>query len=471
MKKRKQQHILLAIVLGNAVQQLGFNMKRRRDREYEEDEDDDETVDHRTLPRAKRKEFQHKDTMERLQHDYLGPEPLFDGKQFEVMFRISKYRFERLMQDIGNSQNPFFLEFPDCVGNIPVSMQAKLLLPLKTMAYGVPPHCFCDYFRMSRTMARECCIMFDKVVKNLYEQEYLRYPTAEDLLGVCGLHKSVHGMDGMLGSLDCMHTYWKNCPVGWQGSYRGKEKKPTIVLEAMADYHMWFWHAAYGYAGTLNDLNILALSPFLEKLIDGSFASMEVEAGVVPYTVGPQAFNQMYILVDGIYPRYTRFVHSIKIPGTRDEEKFSKWQEACRKDIERAFGVLQAKWQCLARPMHQMDLKLIGSRMASCLILHNMCVSDRVMDGDVYARYNPGASILEGDLIEDVEYPNDLLERQGPTDPGDRSTIGGGHEDLETIVSLSRHERWKLMKDGDEYKRLHMALQEKVRLIRKQRKL
>jgi hypothetical protein len=78
-----------------------------------------------------------------------------------------------------------------------------------------------------------------------------------------------------------MHTYWKNCPVAWQGSYQGKEGKPTIVLEAISDYHLWFWHASYGYAGTLNDRTILNLSPLLQSLIDGTFKSLEEAAKVV----------------------------------------------------------------------------------------------------------------------------------------------------------------------------------------------
>jgi hypothetical protein len=70
------------------------------------------------------------------------------------------------------------------------------------------------------------------------------------------------------GSLDCTHIFWKNCPKAWRGSYKGKEDKPSIVFEAIANYHQWFWHASYGYAGTLNDINILSLSPFHESLMD-----------------------------------------------------------------------------------------------------------------------------------------------------------------------------------------------------------
>ena len=91
----------------------------------------------------------------------------------------------------------------------------------------------------------------------------------------------------MLGSLDCMHTAWDKCPVGWQGSFKnGKKKKPSIVLEAACDYHLWFWHASYGYAGTMNDLNILNLSPLLEMIVSGDLAKLEEE--VTPYNIGDE---------------------------------------------------------------------------------------------------------------------------------------------------------------------------------------
>jgi hypothetical protein len=58
-------------------------------------------------------------------------------------------------------------------------------------------------------------------------------------------------------------------------------------------------------------------------------------------------------LVDGIYPRYNRFVKSQKNPITTAQQSFASWQEAAvRKDtIERAFGVFKGQWQVFARPL------------------------------------------------------------------------------------------------------------------------
>jgi hypothetical protein len=47
-----------------------------------------------------------------------------------------------------------------------------------------------------------------------------------------------------------------------------------------------------------------------------------------------------YYLVDGIYPSWATFVKTIPEPQGNKKKYFATAQEACRKDVERAFGVL-----------------------------------------------------------------------------------------------------------------------------------
>jgi Plant transposon protein len=143
-----------------------------------------------------------------------------------------------------------------------VSLEAKLLLPIQCLAFGIPVISVAPYFQVSGTMGLECCKQFDETIKLLYMEEYLRLPTPKDLKAIITLHKKVHGVEGMLGSMDCTHTYWKNCPTAWQGSFKnGRNKLPSIVLEAVSD--LFFWHVAYGYAGTINDITIKSMSNIL----------------------------------------------------------------------------------------------------------------------------------------------------------------------------------------------------------------
>ena len=90
----------------------------------------------RGQPRRKRKLFDHRRAYECLQADYLSPKPLFDDKQFDLMFQISRSRFQRLMDNIGNASaeiNKFWLSRETTFnGAHGAFLESKLLLPLKT---------------------------------------------------------------------------------------------------------------------------------------------------------------------------------------------------------------------------------------------------------------------------------------------------------------------------------------------------
>jgi hypothetical protein len=311
---------------------------------------------------------------------------------------------------------------------------------------------------MSAQMAAVCCKEFAKAIIQKYQSEYKRIPTTQDLKAISNLHKHVHKIDGMFGSLDCMQTYWKNCPGGWKGQYKGKEKKASIVLEAACDYQMWFWHTTYGYPGTMNDLNVFHLSPLKDSFINGSFTAQEQASGVVPFTIGDKQFDKMFILVDGIYPQLARFIKGIKEPIGDRQEVFTGWQESARKDIERAFGNLQNKFQYMARPFMGIDLDNIGNNVGCCLILHNMCVSDRVMEGDVRAWYRPDNNYLAEEEV--LVNPRDLLEQQqrdGIVPPHLLARIGIRNMDAE----LRKNQvllNWGEVKDKTEHYRLTNAL-------------
>jgi hypothetical protein len=122
------------------------------------------------------------------------------------MFRLSRGRIQVLMEDVMASTIKFFKSTgPD--GSCKSSLASRLLLPLKTLAYGVPPHTFIDYFQMSPQYAKECCKEYDKAMRSIYMKGFLRLATATDLKKIVKLHKAVHSVDGMIGSLDCTHTF------------------------------------------------------------------------------------------------------------------------------------------------------------------------------------------------------------------------------------------------------------------------
>ena len=88
---------------------------------------------------------------------------------------------------------------------------------------------------------------------------YLHTYTEEDAKHVSLLHEDVHGIPGMLGSLDCMHVCWKNCSIAYQGAYQGKEKFSTLVLEAIADHNLWFWLCLASWVVSMTSIFLMSV--------------------------------------------------------------------------------------------------------------------------------------------------------------------------------------------------------------------
>lgn len=80
----------------------------------------------------------------------------------------------------------------------------------------------------------ECLKRFTEAVVECFKDEYLRPPIREETAVLLKLANNL-GFPGMLGSIDCCKWVWKNCPNAYHGEYEGKEKVPTITLEAI-DY-------------------------------------------------------------------------------------------------------------------------------------------------------------------------------------------------------------------------------------------
>ena len=165
-----------------------------------------------------------------------------------------------------------------------------------------------------------------------------------------------------------MHWEWKNCPSAWKDTFQGNEKNSKLVLEAIADNRTRFWHLNFGAPGALNDLNVLERSPLFENAVRG-------EAPRVNFVVNGNEYEYAYWLGDGIYPPYACFVKTLQHPVTRMQKMFASAQEAKRKDIERAFGILQARFHVLTAPCRLWDRFAMKKVMKTCVILHNLIIA------------------------------------------------------------------------------------------------
>ncbi|GJV82013.1 ALP1-like protein isoform X1 [Tanacetum coccineum] len=317
---------------------------------------------------------------ERLMADYFNDHCRYPKTYFRRRYRMRRKLFLKIVKGISTYEaDPlpdhfnFFRVRPDATGRMSLSVIMKCTAAIRQLAYGTTPDAFDEYLQMSERTARECLWFFNMCIITLYMAEYLRKPTLEDVGKIYTQHETRHGFPGMLGSIDCMHWEWRNCPVAWQGQYgRGDKKYPTIMLEAVASQDLWIWHAFFGMAGANNDINVLDNSPLFDDLLNDT-------APVLPYEVNGVGYEKGYYLADGIYPQWATFVKSFTVANDAKHAYFKRRQEGARKDVERAFGVLQGRWGIIQQPARAYEVNNIRRIMYSCIIMHNMILKDQKM--------------------------------------------------------------------------------------------
>ena len=137
----------------------------------------------------------------------------------------------------------------------------------------------------------------------------------------------------------------------------------------MASYDLWIWHAFFGLPRSHNDINVLERSSVFSELAEG-------HALPVNYSINGNNYSMGYYLADGIYPSWATFVKTIPRPQDRKRQHFASAQEAARKDVERAFGVFQARFAIVRGLTHFFHLETLKDIRMACIILHNMIVED-----------------------------------------------------------------------------------------------
>ncbi|XP_022888623.1 uncharacterized protein LOC111404110 [Olea europaea var. sylvestris] len=180
------------------------------------------------------------------------------------------------------------------------------------------------------------------------------------------------------------------------GSYDfdfGRSGSPTIILEAVVDYDLWIWHAYFGLPGSNNDINVLERSHLFANLAQGIAPPAQCVIQGRQYNVG-------YYLADSIYPKWSTIVQTIHELRGPKKKLFAMKQETCRKDVERAFGVLQSKFAITKGPARFWEKQVLHDIMTTCIIMHNNIIEDeRNVDAPVQEWTEASSSEVE--LVED----------------------------------------------------------------------
>ena len=204
---------------------------------------------------------------ETLMNNYLNPNSVYTEEDFRCCFRMRRHVFDRLLHDVQHV-NPYFRQKLDKAGLPGFSPHRKVTIALWMLAYVSPADAMDDTYGMSESTCLDNLVEFCHTIVQIYKEGYLREPNQADLDRLIRKAED-RGFPGMIESLDCMHWQWKNFPTEWQWGFSGRSRKLIIVLEAVASFDTWIWHAFFEVPGSQNDIIVLGRSPLFNNLTKG----------------------------------------------------------------------------------------------------------------------------------------------------------------------------------------------------------
>lgn len=195
----------------------------------------------------------------RLFRQYFGVDgrpPTYDEGDFERRFRMPRSLFMRLYNGI--TEDPWWQQRPNATGQLQAHPIQKLVAALRVLSYGDAQDRNDEYIELSKTTVHNAVTRLISFILEKYEAVYLRAPSSADLRSITA-RNAARGLPGCIGSLDCCHWQWTQCPVAFHGQYQkgGRGRQRTIVIETICDEDLWVWHIFAGAPGSNNDLNVL----------------------------------------------------------------------------------------------------------------------------------------------------------------------------------------------------------------------
>jgi hypothetical protein len=106
--------------------------------------------------------------------------------------------------DAVESHDDYFRQKPDAIETLGASPIQKVVAAIRMLAYSISADFLDEYVRMGESTIIECLKHFVKAFVEVFGEEYLRGPNAQDATRLLVMN-SARGFPGMLGSVDCMH--------------------------------------------------------------------------------------------------------------------------------------------------------------------------------------------------------------------------------------------------------------------------
>ena len=461
--------------------------KRRLEEEEEDEDEDDRASEEQKKRHRKRRNYGGYDPQEALSSEwyrrYVSNVRVEKNKKhynrFRRRFRIPYANFLQLVKDARDEN--WFPEYekPNALGQPGIPLEVFILGSLRYLGWT-----FDDIGESTGVSEEAHRLFFKKFVKacrkHLYPK-WVKRPQTDEEVADCMAEFVEAGFDGCIGSADVTHIILEKCQARLKNqNLGGKSSHTTRAFQLVVNHRRQIIASTVGFPGRWNDQTVVRFDDFILDIQRGKY--LENNEFVLHTSEGDLVkYNGSWVLVDGGYPTWTTLICPFKDTTSIKEQRWSRWAESMRKDVECAFGIMKGlnnllphltqllyklihlmlfnvgRWRILKTGIRLHGIAIADDIWFTCCAFHNMLLNVDGLD----KRWKKGVkSDFEGELgwhaPGDVEtYCSPLIfrrvssGRQGqPVRAFDASTMGNnttnvipeeGHMEHEIIIGKKRN--------------------------------
>lgn len=165
-----------------------------------------------------------------LNNESIADPKSSEGRKFRRRFRVPYALFKDI---VGMAKEEQWMpqKEADACGRKAVPLEMKVLAVLRVLGRGV---CFDEVAEILTCSEEILRVFFHDFVKKFVTKCYDRYvkpPLSRDEIRKAMDEYTMVGLPGCIGSTDCVHIHWDNCPAQKLNLYKGKNGYPTLSYE------------------------------------------------------------------------------------------------------------------------------------------------------------------------------------------------------------------------------------------------
>lgn len=244
---------------------------------------------------------------------------------------------------------------------------------------------------------------FVKGIRMHWFPKYVKEPVTDEEIADAMKEFKEAGFDGCIGSADATHVVMEKCSAKLKNQHLGGKLSQTArAYEITVNHRRRILSTTVGFPGRWNDKTVVRFDGFINRIHRG-ITYNNVQYELHKQNGDKQKITGAWILVDGGYLKWSCTIPPYKQYKSHAEQRWSKWAESMRKDVECTFGILKGRFRILKTGIRLQSFEAVDNVWFTCCTLHNFLLE---VDG-LHAQWNNGVpSDFEGEMghhhIEDV---------------------------------------------------------------------